>query len=236
MSLTASRAFIVPSRYALFFDGVDDYVDFGDALDFPGRAPFSVVSIFMDWGRDYSWRRLISKERSAAPRQGWLIFRDAYTNIIALERWRDGSVNRVLFAYAPHTWNHVAFTYDGTTMRGYLNGELKASLTSTLSLLDLTQPLTVAKISDVGIFYRVMIVQIMVYSRALSDLEVLQNFRNPFNPVRDGLELCVVAHPDHVNDIDGDAIPEWIDLSGKGRHGKIYGARVVEVVRAPARL
>jgi hypothetical protein len=235
MALAASRAFIVPSRYALFFDGADDYVSFGDVLDFPGRAPFSVVAIFLDWGRDYRYRRLVAKEQAVAPRQGWTVTRHALYYTLAFERWRDGSANAISIPFTPHTWNHVAFTYDGTTMSGYLNGELRASGTSTLSLLDLTQPLTVAKIPDVVDFYRIMIVQVMIYSRALSDLEVLQNFRNPFNPVREGLELCVVAHPDHVRDIDGDAIPEWVDLSGNNRHGKVYGARVVEVVRAPAR-
>jgi hypothetical protein len=48
--------------------------------------------------------------------------------------------------------------------------------------------------------------------------------------------LWLQAHPDYIKDIDGDGIPEWIDLSGYGNHGKIYGAQLVQLIKTPARL
>jgi hypothetical protein len=47
--------------------------------------------------------------------------------------------------------------------------------------------------------------------------------------------LWLQADPAHIRDIDGDGVPEWLDLSGFGNHGKVYGARLVELVRAPRR-
>jgi hypothetical protein len=75
-----------------------------------------------------------------------------------------------------------------------------------------------------------------IYSRALEDWEIEHNFRYPYNPVRDGLELYLLAHPDCIADVDGDGVLEWIDLSGKNRHAKIYNAQLVELVRQPVRV
>ena len=74
-----------------------------------------------------------------------------------------------------------------------------------------------------------------VYSRVLDDWEIEHNFRYPYDPVRRDLEVYLLAHPDYIRDIDGDGVLEWIDLSGKGRHAKLYGARLVELVKPPAR-
>jgi hypothetical protein len=76
---------------------------------------------------------------------------------------------------------------------------------------------------------------VMIYSRILSETEISWNYVNPDNPIRNGLVLWLRAHPDYVKDIDGDGLLEWLDLSGYGNHGKIYGARLVELIRTPTR-
>jgi hypothetical protein len=76
---------------------------------------------------------------------------------------------------------------------------------------------------------------VMIYSRILSESEISWNYVNPDSPIRDGLVLWLRAHPDNIKDIDGDGVPEWLDLSGFNNHGKIYGARLVELIRTPAR-
>ena len=68
---------------------------------------------------------------------------------------------------------------------------------------------------------------ILIYNRALSDSEIQWNYQHPYDPVRNGLVLWFVAHPDNVLDIDNDGIPEWVDLTCHGCHGKIYGAQLV---------
>jgi len=83
---------------------------------------------------------------------------------------------------------------------------------------------------------RMMQFQLLVYSRVLSDSEIAWNYRNPDNPVRNGLIVWLQADPQYIMDIDGDGVLEWVDLSGSGNHGKIYGARLVELIRAPMRL
>ena len=85
-------------------------------------------------------------------------------------------------------------------------------------------------------YLKLMQYQLLIYSRALSDEETLWNYRYPDSPVRNGLVLWLQAHPDNIKDIDGDGRLEWVDLSGYGNHGKIYGATLVEVIKAPSRV
>jgi hypothetical protein len=82
---------------------------------------------------------------------------------------------------------------------------------------------------------KMMQFQLLIYSRALSDSEIAWNYWNPDNPVRNGLAVWLQADPQYVEDIDGDGVLEWVDLSGSGNHGKIYGAMLVELIRTPAR-
>jgi hypothetical protein len=81
-----------------------------------------------------------------------------------------------------------------------------------------------------GYIYRALI-----YSRALSNSEVQWNYQYPDNPVRNGLVLWLQADPAYIKDIDGDGVLEWVDLSGFGNHGKIYGARLVQLTKTPTR-
>jgi hypothetical protein len=85
-------------------------------------------------------------------------------------------------------------------------------------------------------FTKMYYAHVRVYSRALEDWEIRYNFSYPYNPVRNGLELYLLAHPDYIKDIDGDGILEWVDLSGKNRHAKIYNAQLVEIIKQPVRV
>jgi len=81
-----------------------------------------------------------------------------------------------------------------------------------------------------------LISEVYIYSKALSAEEIFWNYDNPSNPVRNGLVLWLQAHPDNVKDVDGDGRLEWIDLSGFGNHGKVYGATLIEVIKSPVRV
>jgi hypothetical protein len=83
---------------------------------------------------------------------------------------------------------------------------------------------------------KMMQYQLLIYTRALSDSEVAWNYLYPDNPIRDGLVLWLQADPNYVKDIDGDGVLEWVDLSGYNNHGKIYGATLIQPVKAPRRV
>jgi hypothetical protein len=88
---------------------------------------------------------------------------------------------------------------------------------------------------DVKTFTHVSYGYLRVYSKALTDDKILWNFLYPWNPVRSGLALWLMAHPEYIKDVDGDGVLEWVDLSGNNNHGKIYNAQLVELIRTPVR-
>jgi len=169
---------LVDGRYgkALSFDGVDDYVEIGDVLGFEGTAPFSVTLWVFDGGSNGVWARLVSKENITAPRQGWLIVRDANVNQYKFERWRDGTANSVAVSYTPNQWNFIAFTYNGSHMKSYLNGILINTISSTLSLISTGTPLRLGRISNGASSFNGLIDEVRIYNRALNDDEIEHSY------------------------------------------------------------
>jgi hypothetical protein len=64
---------------------------------------------------------------------------------------------------------------------------------------------------------------ILIYSRALSDSEIIHNMSNPNNPIRNGLVLWLDARA-----CDTSKNICW-DLSGNGNHGTMYGVQIVSL-------
>jgi hypothetical protein len=80
-----------------------------------------------------------------------------------------------------NTWSHLAATYDGATMKLYVNGTLVASQPQTGSLSTSTQPVAI------GLNWVGSIDEVRIYNRALSNAELqADTFRsvygNPFPP------------------------------------------------------
>jgi hypothetical protein len=82
---------------------------------------------------------------------------------------------------------------------------------------------------------QILIPCVLYYSIPLTDAQINQIIANPDNPMRNGLIAWFKADPQYVKDIDNDGVLEWVDLSGYGNHGKIYGAQLVQLVKASAR-
>jgi hypothetical protein len=108
-------------------------------------------------------------------------------------------------------------------MRGYLDGS--RVVTQTLSTLPQTNPQYNANVYigglETGYYLKGYMAQLLIYTRALSDSEVVWNYNNPNNPVKDGLVLWLDARAcDASRGI-------CYDLSGNNNHGIMYGAQVV---------
>jgi hypothetical protein len=134
-------------------------------------------------------------------------------------------------------WHHCTATRvkNTGTLKVYVDGALEnASLGGTQSL---TSPprLTIGCLQVNLNYFNGLIAEVRIYNRALSASEIQWNYQNFYNPVSDGLVLCFIADPQYIRDIDGDGRLEWIDLSGYNNHGKIYGATLVDLYKAPVR-
>ena len=222
-------------KHAMYFDGVDDYVQINDN---PSLNPSNEITVLL-W--TYSIRDMLGS--------GWTCLRkgdnqylvepgDAGTNYWGFGVNIGGTFYRVdttgplpLFQ-----WVQVGGRYSSSLGRldVIVNGAVNNSRSLTGSIQRQSGPLYIGKCG--GEIYTGYIAQVLLYSHALSADEIAWNYNNPDNPVRNGLVLWLQAHPDNVKDIDGDGVLEWVDLSGCGNHGKIYGAQLVELVKTPARV
>ena len=237
MPLTPNRV-LRTFRYAVFFDGIDDYVlvpsTANDELDL---GVFTLVAFFCPRGytADFTIMNTILGRSYRYPyRIGVYSNGVAQCGVTLYDNTREYVTIAPMGSAPLNVFTFLAATYDGATMKGYVNGALVTSTTLNKQLLTGTN-------NNVYLGYFAgnplngYIYCAMIYNRVLSDAEIAQLYSKPDFPSTDGLVLWLKAHPDNVKDVDGDGILEWIDLSGYNNHGKIYGATLVSTCLAPYR-
>ncbi len=82
-------------------------------------------------------------------------------------------------ALAPSTWTHLAGTYDGTTLRLYVNGAQAASSPQSAPLLTSSNPLQIGGDSIFGQFFQGTIDEVRVYNLALTQSQIQSDMALP---------------------------------------------------------
>ncbi len=109
----------------LEFDGVDDFVTFGDVDDFDfGVAPFTIEF----WMRKPDTRReaILTKRSGCNHTSFWSVRYMPTDGNLGLEINGEQCVNGPTIV-THGNWHHVAFTRNGDTIRTYLNGHIFAT-------------------------------------------------------------------------------------------------------------
>jgi hypothetical protein len=226
---------IIPSRYAMYFDGVDDYVAVPDSSSW---KPSSLTAEL--WIYPYAW----TSQATGYNSHHFYPTGDGFgiaTGSSYWSYWIKTSAGRqtrnISHGNQLNMWHQAVLTYNQAAgdMQIYVDAVLKDTynLGAGTAIAWGSGLLKISHAPNYGTYGRIMCARI--YNRALSDYEVSWNYLNPLNPVSYGLVLCLIADPQYVKDIDGDGILEWIDLSGYNNHGKIYGATLVDLYKAPVR-
>jgi hypothetical protein len=83
---------------------------------------------------------------------------------------------------AANVWTHVAGTYDGTTLRLYINGVQVASLNQSGAIATSTGPLRIGGNSLWGEFFQGRIDEVRIYNRALTPAEIQSDMNTPVSP------------------------------------------------------
>jgi hypothetical protein len=120
---------------------------------------------------------------------------------------------------AANTWTHLALTYDGSTLRLYLNGNQVSSGSRTGTIATSTNPLQIGGDSIFGQYFRGLIDDVRVYNRALSAAEVQQDMNTPVATAPTTIAGLVAAYS--FNEGSGATAA---DVSGNGNTGTIVGA------------
>src|SRR5262249_15842162 len=81
-----------------------------------------------------------------------------------------------------NTWAHLAETYDGATMRLYVNGVQVASRAQTGAIATSTNPLQIGGDSLYGQYFAGRIDEVRIYNRALSATEIQNDMNTALTP------------------------------------------------------
>ena len=71
-----------------------------------------------------------------------------------------------------NAWTHLALTYDGSTLRLYVNGTLAGSRAATGAIQTTTNPLWIGGNTPYGEYFQGLIDEVRVYNRALSQADI----------------------------------------------------------------
>jgi len=207
-------------RYALAFDGVDDYVEvpYSQSLD------VDVVSI----------EAIFAPEPTPTDAYELVVKPSSYTLYAYTSETRDrpewnfgvvtggtfyGTLGGVVTGVNPsefYRFAHVVGVFDGSELRVYVNGQLYAYRAVSGVIDKNTNNIKINNRAE----HKGKLALVRIYNRPLTESEIRYNMLNYHNPVRDGLVLWLADR------IVGNT---WYDESSQGNHGTIHGAQVVKV-------
>jgi hypothetical protein len=155
---------------ALSFNGSSSWVTVADASD----LDFSSALTLEAWVRPSvlsGWRTVLFKERP-----GGIVY-SLYANQSAGrpvgQVWLGSELNAVgPAALGLNAWSHVASTYDGSTLRLYVNGALVSSTAVSGTLAASSGVLRIGGNGVWGEWFSGLIDEVRVYNRALSAGEI----------------------------------------------------------------
>jgi len=161
---------------AMLFDGTigHQYVDMGTFNPSAATDQLS-VALWAKWdGFSNAWQGLIGKRIGGWDRSEmmWQIEADQSTGLIKFQReGNDVTTDRVLLV---GEWAHVAATFDGTTAKVYLNGEMVQEGNFSFGT-DTEAPIQIgSSTSGGGNAFNGALDEIRIYDIVLSDAEILE--------------------------------------------------------------
>lgn len=200
---------------ALSFDGIDDWVTIADAesLDLTSgltleawvyptaAADGTVIAKESPGGLAYA---LYSYDNAPLP--------VAYLNIGSY--WTATGTTALPLG----TWSHMTVTYDGTTLRLFINGSLVGSRVVGSSVVTSAGALRLGGNSVWGEFFQGFIDEVRIYDRALSEVEIAADMSAAVVPAAADTGLVAAfGFEEGTGSLAGDS-------SGHANHGTIAGA------------
>jgi hypothetical protein len=99
----------------LSMDGIDDFIDLGDILDFNNSDPFSVEFWIKTLDSNYAF--IVAKKNTISPFKGWGVFLRSDGTISFIKQAT--SINRIYLASTStihnNLWRHIVITYEGNS-------------------------------------------------------------------------------------------------------------------------
>ncbi len=169
---------------ALSFDGVNDWVTVSDTVALDLTTGMTLEA----WVQPSSlggWRNVIIKERANGETYNLYAHTDSNTPaVFIVNASAPGTPLGAMgtSAIQINSWTHVAATYDGTTLRIYVNGVLIGTRAGGGAMLTSTGVLRIGGNGVWGEFFQGRIDEIRIYNRALTLAEIQADMNAPITP------------------------------------------------------
>jgi hypothetical protein len=158
---------------ALRFDGVNDWVAIDDAPDLRIGGGLTIEA-WVNPAKTDGWRTAVMKERA-----GDLAYALYASGQNSPSLYLTTGFARATPALAVNTWTHVAATYDGTTIRMFVNGVQRATAAQTNGLVASAGALRLGGNSIWGEWFAGMLDDVRVYDQALTAAQVQADMGTP---------------------------------------------------------
>jgi len=151
----------------LQFDGSNSFASVAYKEDLKLNGKFSIEMILSTIATA-SWKAIIGYDYGSS---GWILYRNS-TNIVNLSRV--GTSSSFTLANATQD-NHICLTYDEISLRWYVNGKLLTTTAIRLPDTIAQKNLFIGKSAN-NAFLNMGVKFLRLYTKELSDVEVLQNY------------------------------------------------------------
>jgi hypothetical protein len=160
-------------------------VTVGDANDLDFTTAFTLEAwVYPTALGSNRWRNVLIKERSGG--EVYNLYAHSDTNrpavFVVPTASSQPSEARGTSQLAVNAWSHLAATYDGTTLRLYVNGVQVATRAMTAPLLTSSGALRLGGNSVWGEYFQGRLDEVRLYNRALTAAEIQTDMVTPVQP------------------------------------------------------
>jgi len=206
------------SRYSLSFNGVNSYleVSHSPSLDFSG-SPITVEAYV--YPRSHAGYREIVRKGAVSNTEFTCEINNGYLRFDFYDGggWNTHQDASTLLPL--NRWSRVAWVYDNTRVKMYVNGIEIYNAAETTPITGRTNPIHIGCLYSGGTYYGPfdgLINEILLYNQARSLAELRYNMLNYANPIRSGLVLWLRME-------EGAGLTAY-DRSGYGNHASLLPA------------
>src|SRR5919197_1558180 len=164
---------------ALSFDGVNDWITVNDSNSLDLTTGMTLMAWVNPTALAGSWRTVIFKEGGAGSID-YSLYAAESTNKPVGQVYVDGEQNALgTTSLAPSTWTHLAVTYDGATLKLYVNGVVAGSKSVSGAITPTTGAPRIGGNNIWSEWFQGVIDEVRVYNRALTQAEIQSDMAAP---------------------------------------------------------
>jgi hypothetical protein len=163
---------------ALAFDGVNDFVSVADHNELDLTTGMTLEAWVNPTALGTSWRTVVFKEQ--ATHMAYALYANTSTGRPTGQVYIGGQKDaRGPAALATGAWAHLAASYDGTTLRLYVNGTQVTTLATSGSIAASTGALKLGGNGVWGEWFAGLMDDVRLYNRALTAAEIQSEMSTP---------------------------------------------------------